>query len=93
MIYSNKAVNRIIKINDYIPIQLRIEGECRAAESSGIRKGDCSLLEFAFDDRDAAIHRITLLICETYRKIPQFYAIPDNHRNGDVLAELPGPRI
>lgn len=43
-----------------------------------------------FDDQDAIIHRITLLICEEYWKISQLYCIPDNHRSGDVLAGLPG---
>lgn len=90
MKYSNKEVDRIIKIIDYIPVQLRTEGECQATESFSIRKGDHSLLEFAFDEQDATIHRITLLICEEYRRISQLYCIPDDHRSGDVLAGTAG---
>lgn len=48
MKYSNKEVDRIIKIIDYIPVQLSTEGECQATVSYKIRKGDSSLLEFAF---------------------------------------------
>lgn len=90
MKYSNKEVDRIAKIIDYIPLQLRTEGECQATDSFYIRKGDCSLLEFAFDEQDATIHRITLLICEDYRKISNLYCIPGNHREGDVLAAPSG---
>lgn len=90
MKYANKAVNRTIKIVDYIPVQVRTEGECRATASYDIRKEDCSLLEFAFNEQDATIHRITLLICAEYRKISKLYCIPENYRNGDVLAGLSG---
>lgn len=90
MKYSNKVVDRIIKIIDYIPVQLRTKGECHATDYFNMRKGDCSLLEFAFDERDGTIHRITLLVCEDYQRNSQLYCIPDNHRNGDVLAVISG---
>ena len=48
------------------------------------------MLEFAFDEQDGTIYRITLLICEEYRKISCLYCIPDNHKSGDVLADMSG---
>ena len=90
MKYYDKTVKRAIKINDYIPVQIRTEKECQATEYYNVRKGDRSLLELALDGRDAIVCRITLLICEEYQKISELYRIPDNHRSGDILVETHG---
>ncbi len=90
MRFTNNATDRIVKKIDYIPLQLRTDAECQATEYYTIRKGDCSLLELAFDSETATIHRITLLICEEYRKLADPYRTPANHKNGDVLAEAHG---
>ena len=90
MIFSANTVKRMIKTVDYIPLQLRTKKECQATEYYSIRKGDCSLLEFAFDCKDSTIHRITLLICEEYKKLMRPYFIPDKHKYGDVLIDNSG---
>lgn len=90
MIISNKTVNRKINNVDYIPLQLRTGNECQATEYYSIRKGDRSIVEFAFDNDDATIHRITLLICEEYCKISEPYCIPNQIKFGDVLVEKSG---
>ena len=90
MKFSNNTVHRIIKNIDYIPVQLRTDKECQASEYYYIRKGDHSLLEFAFDSSNGTIHRITLLICKDYQVINEPYRIPENHKSGDVFAETSG---
>ena len=90
MRFSANTVKKMIKSVDYIPLQLRTDKECQATEYFNIRKGDRSLLEFAFDSKDSTIHRITLLICEEYRKTMKTYYIPDKHKNGDVLIDGSG---
>ena len=90
MRFSANIVKRMIKSVNYIPIQLRTQKECQATEYYNIRKGDRSLLEFAFDRKDSTIHRITLLVCEEYRKTMKTYYLPDNHKNGDVLIDDSG---
>lgn len=90
MRFSANTIKRTITTIEYIPIQLRTKKECQATEYYYIRKGDRSLLEFAFDSKDSTIQRITLLICEDYRKTMKAYFVPDNHKNGDVLIDESG---
>lgn len=84
---TNKPAIRIIKNTDYIPLQVRTEKECQAAEYINIRKSDHSLLELAFDKSDFSLCRITLLICADFRRLEEEYIVPINCLTGDVSAD------
>ncbi len=90
MRFSSNTIQRSIMNVGHIPVQLRAKTECRATDYYIIRNGDCSLLEFAFDNKDFFICRITLLLCEDCWKTMKRYSIPNRHKNGDVLIDNSG---
>lgn len=89
MTITNTPTKRSVTLTDYIPLQVRTERDKQLVDYCTFRKGDSSLLEFAFGQENHIIQRITLVICADYSQVEEVYQIPAGCEDGDVLFDSP----
>lgn len=84
---TNEATHRELVRDDYIPLKLTAAAPCHDAMYYTVRKGDHSLLELTFDQDDAKVKRITLLLCLNSRRLKEGFSLPGSYETGDVLVD------
>ena len=87
MTITNEATHRELVLDDYIPLKLAAAAPCHDAMYYIVRKGDHSLLELTFDQDDAKVKRITLLLCLNCRRLTEIFPLPGSCEIGDVLVD------
>jgi hypothetical protein len=89
MKYSNSIFQKKIIVEDYLPLLIKSPEMSTNADYLIYRKEDNSLLEFVFDATTHNVHKICLVICKEYEKVPVGYIPPSNIVVGDVIIDAP----
>ena len=89
MKYSNSIFQKKVIVEDYLPLLIKSPEMSTNADYLIYRKEDNSLLEFVFDATTHNVHKICLVICKEYEKVPAGYIPPSNIVVGDVIIDAP----
>ena len=89
MKYSNLIFQKEVIVEDYLPLLIKSPEMSTNADYLIYRKEDNSLLEFVFDATTHNVHKICLVICKEYEKVPAGYIPPSNIVVGDVIIDAP----
>ena len=89
MKYSNLIFQKKVIVEDYLPLLIKFSEMSTNADYLIYRKEDNSLLEFVFDATTHNVHKICLVICKEYEKVPAGYIPPSNIVVGDVIIDAP----
>ena len=87
MKYSNSIFQKKVIVEDYLPLLIKSPEMSTNADYLIYRKEDNSLLEFVFDAATHNVHKICLVICQEYEKVPAGYIPPSNIVVGDVIID------
>ena len=89
MKYSNLFFQKEVIVEDYLHLLIKSPEMSTNADYLIYRKEDNSLLEFVFDATTHNVHKICLVICKEYEKVPAGYIPPSNIVVGDVIIDAP----